>query len=295
MRILGKTGRPDLAEIFIAQLREGPEHRVEFVDSCGSLGGQRRRKWVLIISTQFGCPVACRFCDAGSSYHGNLRAEEMIWQIESLVGRYENLRPGQCDKFKIQFARMGEPALNDAVLEVLKWMIDKYPYSMPCIATLAPATRDKWFQDLLGLSRYFKDFQLQFSLHTTDLELADALMPIEKMDWRWIADYGLAFYRPGLRKPSLNFALSDSLPLDPEVVAQCFDPDVFAIKLTPLNPTRNTAKNDLAALTEAGRASDLWELRASQFAQLGFQVITAIGDWEENRLGSNCGQVVGSL
>lgn len=295
MKVLMRTGRSELAEVSLASFRGDPTLTAEFVDACGYLGGDRREKWVIIVSTQFGCPAGCLMCDAGGGYRGDLTAEEMIEQVTAVFRSHPELDPRDCRKLKVQFARMGEPALNDGVLKAIAWLGTGLPECIPCVATLAPAGREEWFESLLGLRSLFRDFQLQVSINSTDDGVRDELMPIDKLPLEWLADYGREFHRPGTRKPLLNFALSDSIPLDPEKAAQVFDPAYFTVKLTPLNPTRSALDNELAAAADWRGAVDLVELRARQFEELGYQVIRSVGDWEENRIGSNCGQLAARL
>lgn len=295
MRIITKAGRPDLAEVYLAEFRGEPQLRAEYVDACGEAGGDRREKWVIILSTQFGCPAGCLMCDAGGGYRGDISAGEMISQIESVFAAHPDIDPQKCRKLKIQFARMGEPALNDSVLEAIEWLAKECPNCIPCVATLAPAGREDWFERLLNLREGFHDFQLQLSINTTDPGVRDELMPIDKLPLEWLSDYGREFHRPGSRKPVLNFALSDSVPVNTEEAVRLFDPEFFAVKLTPLNPTMAAEQNEIKAFTTERTARELVEMRAAQFEALGFQVIRSVGDWEENRIGSNCGQLAARM
>ena len=72
MRIIGKTGREDIALVYLAETKEGK--LVEFVESVQP-PIPRDEKWVLIVSTLYGCPVGCLFCDAGGWYDGKLSKE----------------------------------------------------------------------------------------------------------------------------------------------------------------------------------------------------------------------------
>jgi len=292
MRIVGKNGRKDLAMVYLAEMRSDPSLMVEFVDSCEPAAGGRDKKWVTVVSSQFGCPVGCLMCDAGGNFKGNLLLPEIRDQIEYVFSENRDMNPQKCPKLKIQFARMGEPALNDAVIDVLYWLAEKYPKAMPCIATVAPAGRDKWFESLLNVSRKFDDFQLQFSINTTDLELGDKLIPFPRMGWPWLAIYGERFFRPGSRKPSLNFALSPGLPCDAESIVKYFDPEYFVVKLTPLNPTATAGENQLECINNFERAKIIVAEKAQEFSALGYQVIESVGNMEENEIGSNCGQMV---
>lgn len=292
MKIIRKNGRKELAEVYLAEMRCDPSLMVEFVDSCDPSIGGRDKKWVVVISSQFGCPVGCLMCDAGGNFRGNLTVEEIIWQIEQVLLSNKELNPKNTPKFKIQFARMGEPALNDAVLDAVDWLAENYPGAMPCITTVAPAGREQWLISLMRLSEKFADFQLQFSLNTTDQNLRGKLIPYPKIPWQWLADYGEIFYKPGRRKPSLNFALSPGLPVDVEKIVRYFDSEYFIIKLTPLNPTAAAERNLLECINDHGMAKKLITEKAKEFAELGYQVIESVGNMEENEIGSNCGQMV---
>ena len=290
IKVIERTGSRELAEVYLASVRNDPELLVEFVDACGSRQGDRRRKWVVIVSTQLGCPVKCLMCDAGTRFRGNLSSAEIMAQIERVAGNNE-IDPNGCDKFKVQFARMGEPALNDEVLKALWQLKDRYPQVIPCVATIAPAGRERWFATLLAMRDYFRDFQLQFSVNSTDAGQRDLLMPHPKLPWRWMALYGRRFYRPGQRKAVLNFAVSAQWQLDARALAEHFDPRWFAVKLTPLNPTENGSQRGLVAGRPDGMAA-LMAGHAGELRALGFDVIVSVGDLAENGIGSNCGQSV---
>jgi 23S rRNA (adenine2503-C2)-methyltransferase len=290
MKVLGRNGRTDLAVVYLAEMKNG--QMVEFVDSCEPAAGGRDKKWVIVVSSQYGCPVGCLMCDAGGNFKGNLSLSEIISQIEHVMLENGDLDPRKCPKLKIQFARMGEPALNDAVIDAIHWLADEFPRAIPCIATVAPAGRGQWFESFLNVSQRFADVQLQFSMNTTDPEMRDRLIPFPKMSWPEMAALGQRFHRPGSRKPSLNFALSPGIPVEAKRIAGYFDPEIFAIKLTPLNPTATANENCLHCITENIVAQQMVEQKARELSELGYEVIRSVGNMEENIIGSNCGQMV---
>ncbi|MCK4455733.1 MAG: radical SAM protein, partial [Thermoplasmata archaeon] len=114
MRILGEFGKEDLAKVYVASMREGNGYLVEFVESLQP-PVPREEKWVLIISSSFGCPVNCKMCDAGGHYLGKLTKDEILQQIDHMVRRRFPDGRVPIPKFKVQFARMGEPSLNPDV------------------------------------------------------------------------------------------------------------------------------------------------------------------------------------
>jgi len=134
-------------------------------------------------------------------------------------------------------------------------------------------------------------FQLQFSIHTTDTSLRDHWIPVKKWDFNTIAAYGKRFYTPGDRKITLNFALSDHSPVAGAVLADHFDPGVFAIKITPVNPTVSAALNKIGSGVDVNNPQNEPAIAAS-LREFGYDVIVSIGELEENKIGSNCGQYV---
>ena len=294
MDVLSVQGDPAVARVFVAAFRGDRTLLAEFVDANGQ-GAAPAEKWVIILSTQFGCPVACPMCDAGGGYRGDLAADEMLAQIEHVLALHPATRLRSVGKLKIQFARMGEPALNRAVLEVVKALPARYgPAAMPCVATTAPARAAAWFDELLDIRRALyadRPFQLQLSLNSTDEATRNRLMPIPRLGMGELAAYAAAFSAAGPRKVALNFALTQGVPVEPQVVARHFDPGAACIKITPLNPTERSRERGLVT----GLPPDAPEAAArlcEDFEKLGFDVILSIGDTREDAIGSNCGMAV---
>ncbi len=286
------VGDPDgVSRVYVSELRPGKW--VEFADAV-SRPQPREEKWVLLVSTLFGCPVGCTMCDAGFYYGGKLTPDEILGQIDFLVRRHFVPPHVPVEKFKVQFARMGDPALNPAVLEALDALPQRYraPGLMPSISTIAPRGCDGFMERLAVVKdRHYGDgrFQLQFSVHTTDDRLRRGIIPVPTWDFDRMAHYGKMFLRPGDRKITLNFALIRGMPVDADRLLRHFDPRSFLLKLTPINPTYRAAEAGLVThLPASGDGSDDAVVRGLRRA--GFEVIASIGDEEENRVGSNCGQ-----
>ncbi len=295
MELLDERGRDGLATVFTARFRGDSGLVAEFVESFSG-SPSIEEKWVAILSSQFGCPIGCRFCDAGGWFRGNLTAEEILAQLDFLVRRRYPGGVVPTKKFKVQLARMGEPALNPAVLDALLAMRSRYECQglMPCVSTIAPKGSEGFFERLLELKRrrYDSRFQLQFSVHSTDERVRDWLIPARKWSLAELAAYGERFHGWDGRRVTINFALSPSLPVDPGTIASLFDPEHFVIKLTPVNPTERSVGgglvNPLGPEHESGQHPLVRELRSA-----GFDVIVSIGELEENRIGSNCGRGAG--
>lgn len=192
MRIMQTIKRNGIATVYIGETSTGK--RVEFAESLHP-PLSINEKWVLIVSTLDGCPVECEMCDAGGNYRGKLTSEDIFEQIDHMIlGRFPERRVNS-KKFKIQFSRVGEPSFNSHVLEVLDELPKRFLYSslIPTVSTIAPVGRDSFFEKLLKTKNNFDDFQLQFSIHSTNEAERERIIPVKKWPLDKIAAYGNKF------------------------------------------------------------------------------------------------------
>ena len=294
MRLLSSTGDPELAMVHVAEDEEG--RRIEFVDSVQP-PRPRSEKWVVIVSTMFGCPVGCLMCDAGGRSGGPVDAKDILWQIDTAVKqRFPSGKP-DTRMLKVQFARMGDPSLNLAVIEALEALPGQYPGTpvVASVSTVGLSGSSRFIERLRAVKdRSYGDgrFQLQFSVHSTDADTRHRLIPARTMSLREMASAGEAFRSPGDKKVTLNFCLIEGVPIDPAAVREAFDPEHFLVKLTPLNPTASSRRWGLVSMIGPGteaRADGIVEAFRAQ----GFETILSIGRFEENQIGSNCGLYLG--
>jgi 23S rRNA (adenine2503-C2)-methyltransferase len=292
IKIAASAGNPEIAMVYVVDFDGKYVECVEAIQPPKP----REEKWVLMVSTLFGCPVTCQICDAGGHYRGKLTDRQILDQIHFLIDKRYPAGIVPSRQFKIQFARMGEPALNIAVLDALRKLAEevKAPGLMPSLSTIAPYGTEDFFEGLLDVkNEYYPGgkFQFQYSIHTTDQKLRDQLIPVRKLGFKEMAEFGERFVEPGDRKVTLNFALAEDSPVDPSVLKKYFDPEKFLIKITPLNPTYQAEFSGLESYLQGSQSSDQDPL-VENLQQAGYQVILSIGELEENSIGSNCGQYV---
>ena len=290
MKVIAKTGNDELATVYVAQSNSGK--LLEFVESVPP-PFSLEEKWVLIISTLYGCPIKCRFCDAGNFYSGRPTKDELLFQIDYLIKNRFGDKSVLSKKFKIQFSRMGEPSFNPAVLEVLKDIPNRYdaPGFYPSLSTIAPNGTDDFFKELLLIKNelYKTHFQFQFSIHSTDMNQRNWLIPVKTWSFDKMARFGEKFHKKSNQKITLNFALADNTIVEPKVLLTHFSPEDFLIKITPVNPTYNAQKNNLeSSISETSNQNSI----INKLNNAGYEVIVSIGDLTENKIGSNCGQHV---
>ncbi|MFH0815883.1 MAG: radical SAM protein [Methanobacteriota archaeon] len=294
MKVISEHGDESIAKVYVGEFTDG--RRVEFVESLQP-PKPREEKWVVIVSSLFGCPVRCAMCDAGGNYRGALSAEQILAQTDYVVRKRYSDGSVPAKRFKVQFARMGEPALNPAVLEALEKLSKRYkaPGLVACLSTVAPTASGKFFEGLLDVKEHYYRgrFQLQFSIHSTDPKERDALLPLSKWGMGQISEYGETWFRPGDMKLTLNFAAERGAAISPDALAAAFDPKKFLVKLTPLNPTKAVARRGMVSMLDPDAPGGADSLVQS-VRDRGFEVIVSIGDQEENRIGSNCGMYLGN-
>lgn len=293
LNILDVHGTDDLARIYLAYIGHG--RHIEFVDSVDPRY-PRTEKWCINVSTQAGCPVGCIMCDAGRNFVGNLSAAEILAQVRYVIDSHPELQPSSHPKLKIHLARMGEPLLNPNIVDVLTTISDKLPYDgvMPCVATVAPQSQLRRLERIAEIKSHLfsrGNFQFQFSVNSTNEEYRRRMIPIPTLSFDQMAEFGWSYFNPGDRKINLNFALSADSTIDPDVLIHHFDPAVFLVKLTPINPTLTASENGLVSRLTYDHGNEADSV-VEQLRGRGFDVILSIGAPGEIALGSNCGQLV---
>ncbi|MBI3297189.1 MAG: radical SAM protein [Elusimicrobia bacterium] len=290
---------PGVAELYAAERLDDPTRRLEFIDALDP-GVPRAEKWVIMVSTQYGCCVGCAMCDAAERrFRGNVSAADILEQVRRVLAAHPELDPRTVKKLKLHFARMGEPTFNAGVLEALETLArgGALPGLLPSVSTVAPdcptsaeflqrlrAVKDRWF----GGGR----FQLQFSVHTTDPAARRALIPIRSWSLERMGEFARAWRRPDDRLVTLNAVSAPGLPFDADVLAAAFDPAHCLVKLTPVHPTRRAARN--ALVDDWNEPPAAVRARALALERKGFKVIINAPWPEETAGGVSCGQVASS-
>jgi 23S rRNA (adenine2503-C2)-methyltransferase len=193
MRVVASTGREDIAVVYILDL--GGDKWAECVQALQP-PLPVEQKWVLLVSTMYGCPVRCKMCDAGGFYAGKASAEEIFAQIDFLVRQRFPDRRIPSRQFKIQFAH-GRARTESAVLTSSSSFPNvTTPWLHAVNIEHCPTWQRSFFERLLEIKQahFSGRFQFQFSLHTTDLHLRDEIIPVRKWGFsRWQVQ---RFYAP---------------------------------------------------------------------------------------------------
>lgn len=259
-------------------------------------------KWLLTVSTQYGCPHRCQFCDVGQmNFSGNLSTWEILEQV-NLILRNSNYVT-RCAKAKIGFARMGEPAHNlDNVLDAIRFLPAVSASAcrdfnwLPCFNTILPRKCRFSPEEVLGRVTEVKErdyggfLHFQLSCNSTNEATRQKLfgdsevMTIEEIV-RYFNDVKLTN-----RTITLNFIVMKDIEVSVDKLKKMgLNRDKFRVKLIPLNNTIAKQTNSLETFANYSNYEDLLALK-QEFENEGIPVVVdAIAKCEE--AGLCCGQL----
>ena len=253
-------------------------------------------KWVVTISTQYGCDMGCTFCDVPKVGKGhNATLQDMQLQVINGIQLHPEIE--RTNRLNVHFARMGEPTWNPAVLDMGKWLYDHIHDTHCChpvVSTMMPA-RNEWLKTFVHTwirikNRVFKgEAGLQLSINSTD----------EKERLEMFRGNALPLYQIGRmldgaipvgRKFTLNFALA-GYTIDPAVLLRYFPPEAWICKLTPMHNTATAQQHGIE--TDQGYVS-YTPYRETERAlkDAGYDVIVFVPSLEEDESRITCGNAI---
>lgn len=165
---------------------------------------------VICCSVMSGCPVGCTFCGTGSKFVRNLKAEEIVHQIELVLADkklIDNINE-KCKKLQFMFMSMGEPMLNwNEVEKAIRILNNRFNNAQLLLSTIG-CDNDEVFSKVISLSKEINKIGLQFSIHKSNDEERNKLIPfVKKMNLQKIRDAGIIWWRETGRHPFLNYCV----------------------------------------------------------------------------------------
>jgi len=207
-------------------------------------------KWVITISTQYGCSMGCKFCDVPKVGPGiNATEKDLVRQV--LTGITLHPEVESTKRLNIHFARMGEPTWNPNVLEATKWFkthLDSEFHIHPVVSTMMPR-KNEWLKTFIHTwmrmkNRLLKgEAGLQLSINSTNEKERAEMFNGNAHTLKDISRI-MEGIIPNGRKITLNFAVAQ-YEIDPAVLLEYFDPSDYIIKLTPMHKTKTALANNI--------------------------------------------------
>lgn len=211
------------------------------------------KKWVLTISTQYGCSMGCQFCDVPTVGPGvNATFQDLIRQV--LTGLHLHPEITTTNRLNIHFARMGEPSWNPNILDAAKWLhthIDPEFKVHPVVSTMMPR-RNVWLKTFIHTWMRIKNrlydgnAGLQLSINGTSEKERARMFRNNACSLEEISKI-MEGIIPNGRKITLNFALA-GYKIDPSVLLKFFSPIDYIVKLTPMHRTRSCVEGGIETI-----------------------------------------------
>ena len=260
-------------------------------------------KWVVTISTQYGCSMGCKFCDVPKVGPGrNATKQDMIDEVLTALEEHPEVKGTK--RMNIHFARMGEPTWNpkviEAAVEIRRMASIHFGHSVlihPVVSTMLPANNHKlndflwdWAQRIKN-DAYDGDAGLQFSINSTDDEQRKYLFSGSSLTLGQISDLADRLPKPKGRKYTLNFALADDSIIEGKVLASLFDPDRWICKITPLHRTSSAEQNGIRT-TGGYEAFTPYKAVEDDLKAHGFDVIVFVPSYDEDDGLITCGNAI---
>jgi 23S rRNA (adenine2503-C2)-methyltransferase len=253
-------------------------------------------KWVVTISTQYGCSMRCTFCDVPKVGTGvNATKQDLIRQVLTGIALHPEIKSSK--RLNIHFARMGEPTWNPNVLEATKWFkthIDPEFRIHPVVSTMMPK-RNIWLKTFIHTWIEIKnrllegEAGLQLSINSTSEEerlvmFGDCACTLDEI--KEIMD-GIT---PKGRKITLNFAIAN-YTIDPNVLLKYFNPDAYLLKLTPMHKTEEALRNNIETSGEYDTYQP-YQIYEEALKKAGYDVLVFIASKEEDLGRITCGNAI---
>lgn len=226
-----------------------------------------QEKWVITLSTQYGCAMSCNFCDVPNiKFKGNATFNDLKRQLYSAIEMFPGVK--YTDRMNLHYARMGDPIFNEDVLKFSVWLAQnkreiqnetgvRVETLHPVFTTMCPDMRHT--ESRLRKWVYIKNHEfkgqagLQLSINSTNEAQRDEMFNGKQMTLEAISEMARKWPEPISRKYCLNFAYSTDYEIDAKKVRRLFDPEKFMCKITPIH--NNTACTENGIETVGGYES----------------------------------------
>lgn len=258
-------------------------------------------KWVVTISTQYGCSMNCKFCDVPKVGKGlNATYDDLKNQVLSALSLHPEVKATK--RLNIHYARMGEPTWNRNVLDFTKDVrkiirpIIGRSLVHPVISTMLPKDNkflNEYLNDWVEIKNdiFRGDAGLQFSINTTDDKQREYLFSGNSYTLEEISKIGDMLDMPVGRKYALNFALGDDFNVDAEKLRDLFNPNKFMVKITPIHITNACKDNNIETKDGYFDYAPYRDIE-NKIKSVGFDVLVFIPSVEEDTSRITCGNAI---
>ena len=261
-------------------------------------------KWVITISSQYGCPQKCLFCDCPKvGFRGNASYEDLRTQIIDAVGLHPEVKSTK--RLNVHYARMGEPSWNNDIIKFSNDLLrivreDTHLGRVivhPVFTTMLPKNNknlikilNEWTIDIMQ-DKFKGEAGLQFSINSTSNKQRDEMFNGGSLSLDEISEIGKSLPLPKGRKYTLNFALADGYEVDAKRLLNLFSPDKFMVKITPIHKTNSTIDNNIKT-TDGYEFFTPYKHVEKDLIDVGFDVLIFVPSYDEDLGRITCGNAI---
>jgi len=256
-------------------------------------------KWVITISTQYGCSMGCTFCDVPKVGPGrNATVEDMLSQVHTCMELHPEVTKG---RINLHFARMGEPTWNPHVLAASRYLRSELQENFqfhPVVSTMMPRYNKK-LKEFISEWMFAKqaangDAGLQVSVNSTCEKQRNKMFNGNAHTLQDISSLFLSILHqhPVVgRKIALNFAVTDDYEIDAVELSKLFNPKHFMCKLTPMHVTSAAMNNGLSTPGNA-LSTAAYKHHEKALKDVGFDVLVFVASRAEDEGRITCGNAI---
>lgn len=249
--------------------------------------GEYKKRTVVCCSVMSGCPVGCTFCGTGRFFTRNLDADEIVQQVQSVLGTID-CKTDDIEKFQIMFMSMGEPMLNYPNTDkAINYLHKLYPNAQLLVSTSAPEYSTlSWLNAFILLSKQIDKVGLQFSVHESTDEARKKLIPTGTLTLRQIAAVGETWSAFVGRRPFFNYCVhpGNDTQGDADRLAKLFNPATWCVTLSVICQKEETVKSSIERQLELIKAFE------QKMLAKGFD-IRVFNPAGQDDIGGGCGQL----
>lgn len=263
-------------------------------------------KWVITVSTQYGCRMKCNFCDVPKvRWRGNATFADLQSQFYNAISLFPQVK--YTERLNLHFARMGDPIFNSEVQDFSCWLYRnkraiaedtglRIETLHPVLTTSLPwrfhllETRLRGWCDIKN-DVYNGQAGLQFSINSTSDVQRDEMFGGEALDLDSFARIADGLPYPVSRKYCLNFAYASNFEVDGERIRRLFDPDKFMCKITPIHNNNACRENGIETIGGYDSYAPYREPEESLKAA-GFDVLVFVPSLDEEDGLVTCGNAI---
>lgn len=255
-----------------------------------------KEKWVVTISSQYGCSMGCTYCDVPKVGPGkNATFHDLIRQVLTGIKLHPEVQTTK--RLNIHFTRMGEPTWNPNVLDATKWFkthIDSEYKIHPVVSTMMPR-KNQWLKTFIHAWMRIKnrllggEAGLQLSINSTSEEERREMFGGSALRLDEIARI-MEGIIPAGRKMTLNFPVAD-YEINPDTLLRYFDPADYIVKLTPMHRTVTALENGIETSGDYTTSAP-YEHHERALKAAGYDVLVFIASKEEDLGLITCGNAI---